>query len=265
MNTKDYLEKNRAAWNQRTISHIESDFYDQQSFLEGRNSLNPFELDLLEEVKGKKILHLQCHFGQDSISLSRMGADVTGVDLSDQSIAEAKKAAAQVGTNTRFFQNDVLSFPKVHDEKYDIVFTSYGTIGWLPDVKEWAKVVKHFLKPGGFLLIVEFHPVVWMYDDDFQKVIYPYFNKEAILETEKGSYASKEANYEFEYVGWNHPISDVMNAVIGEGLSIEVFNEYDHSPYDCFGPTEEFEKGKFRIKHMGNHLPMVYALKARRG
>lgn len=263
-NTHNYLEINRNSWNRRTESHIKSDFYDVESFLQGNTSLNSIELELLGDIKEKSILHLQCHFGQDSISLSKMGAEATGIDLSDTAIEYAQKLAAEAGTETRFICSDIYELPKHLGQQFDIVFTSYGTIGWLPDMDKWASIVSTFLKSGGEFIFVEFHPVVWMFDDDFKEVAYNYFNAEAIIETETGSYADPNSNEEHESVSWNHPISEVCNALLGKGLIIESLNECDYSPYNCFRHTLEFEPGKFRIKNLANRIPMVYAIKARK-
>jgi len=259
----NFLEINRRAWNLRTGAHIDSEFYGNESFKRGRNSLNKFELDLMGDIKGKDVLHLQCHFGQDSISMSRMGAKVTGVDLSDKAIEVARDLAKELNQDTRFFINDVMSFPDVHEEKYDIIFSTYGTIGWLPDMDEWAKMVKKFLKPGGKLYLVEFHPVVWMYDDAFKEITYSYFNRGANNDTEVGTYADNDSDIEYAYIDWNHPISDVVNGLIKAGMAIEVLNEYDHSPNPIFQNSVEFEPGKFRIGHVQDRVPLVYAIQAK--
>lgn len=259
---KDYLKINKEAWNKKTPVHFESDFYNNKAFIDGRNSLNSIELDLLGDVSGKRILHLQCHFGQDSISLARMGAVVTGVDLSSVSIKMANQLAAKTNTSVRFIESDIYSLTDVLDEDFDIVFTSYGTIGWLPDLDKWAKVVSHFLKPNGQFIFAEFHPVVWMFDDEFAGVGYNYFNDGPIHETQEGTYTDRDADIHEEYVMWNHGISEVLNSLLNVGMYLNVFNEYDYSPYNCFMHTDEFEPGKFRIQHLGNNIPMVYSLMA---
>jgi 2-polyprenyl-3-methyl-5-hydroxy-6-metoxy-1,4-benzoquinol methylase len=261
---ENYLDINKNSWNARVEPHLESDFYFVDEFLKGRNSLNSIELDLLGDLKGKSILHLQCHFGQDSISLSRMGAKVTGVDLSDKAIDAAKDLAKQCGTYTEFICTDVYNLPNVLNEKFDVVFTSYGTIGWLPDLDQWANVVSHFLKPDGEFVMAEFHPVVWMYDDDFEGVTYNYFNEKPIIETSEGTYADTSANIVQDYISWNHPLSDVLQNLINKNLVLENFREFDWSPYSCFRHVEEFEKGKWRITKFGNKIPMVYAIKAKK-
>lgn len=257
---ENYLEINKTSWNAKVDTHVKSDFYFVDEFLKGRNSLNSIELDLLGDVKGKSILHLQCHFGQDSISLSRLGAKVTGVDLSDKAIETARDLTKKCETDTQFICSDVYDLPNVLDEKFDIVYTSYGTVGWLPDLEKWANVIHHFLKPGGKFIMAEFHPVIWMFDDDFNEVKYNYFNEKPIVETNEGTYAEKNADLVLNNITWNHPLSEVLQNLIKKGLSIENFQEFDWSPYPCFNQVEEFEKGKWRIKQFGNKIPMVYAL-----
>lgn len=261
---ENYLEINRNSWNAKVDPHLKSDFYFVDEFLKGRSSLNSIELELLGDVKSQNILHLQCHFGQDSISLSSMGAQVTGIDLSDKAIESAKELAQQCGTDTKFICSDVYSLPEILDQKFDIVYTSYGVIGWLPDLDKWAGVIRHFLKHDGRFIMAEFHPAVWMFDDDFTKVTYNYFNEKPIVETYEGTYADKSADIVQEYVMWNHSLAEVLQNLISHHIELEIFREFDWSPYPCFNQVEEFEKGKWRIVPFGNKLPLVYALKGRK-
>lgn len=258
----DYININKETWNKKTAIHIASDFYNNEAFLNGKSSLNSFEIDLLGDVSQKKILHLQCHFGQDTLSLARLGAKVTGIDFSDQAIEKAKEYSKQLDLDATFICCDVYDTPNYLDEKFDIVFTSYGTIGWLPDMDKWAAVVSHFLKPEGKFVFVDFHPVVWMFDNDFKEVFYNYFKSEPIIEEETGTYADKKASLIQKTISWNHSISEVVNALIENGLTIHSLNEYDYSPYNCFNGMEEFETGKFRIKIFENKVPLVYSIKA---
>lgn len=259
---QSYFETNRKSWNNRVDAHIKSEFYDQQGFLNGKTSLNPIELNLLGDIRGKSVLHLQCHFGQDSISLSRMGAKVTGVDLSDKAIEKAREIAEQTNSDTQFICCNVYDLDKHLDDSFDIVFSSYGTIGWLPDLDKWAAIVSRFLKPGGKFIYVEFHPVVWMFDDNFQTVKYSYFNKGVILESESGSYADKKDETIHDFAMWNHGLSEVFGSLLRKGLTITQFDEFDYSPYDCFNGTEEIATNRFRIKTMKSNLPMVFSLVA---
>ena len=258
----NYLEINRTSWNARTTHHITSEFYDVKGFLEGNTSLKPIELELLGDVKGKSILHLQCHFGQDTISLARLGAQCTGVDLSDKAIEAAEQLADKANIEASFICSDVYDLPNNLESKFDIVYTSYGVIGWLPDLDAWAKVISKFLKPSGKLVFVEFHPVVWMFDDDFTKIKYHYHNEKTILEEYTGTYADQNADIKTDYIGWNHSLSEVFQSLINNGLQIEHFEEYDYSNYNCFNETIEFETNKSRIKHLENKIPMMYSLTA---
>jgi len=263
MNSEEnYLEINRQSWNNKVDIHLNSDFYNQQGFLEGKSSLNEIELPLFCDLNGKSVLHLQCHFGQDSISLSRFGAEVTGVDLSDKAIEKAREIAAKMKSDTTFICSDIYDLPNHLDQQFDFVYTSYGTIGWLPDLDKWAKIVSRFLKPKGKFIFVEFHPVVWMFDDDFKSIGYNYSNSGPITETFEGTYAEKSADLSQEYVMWNHGISEVVNSLISNGLELNSLDEFDYSPYNCFKHAIEFEPKKFRIKHLENKIPMVYAIVA---
>ncbi|MFT5820917.1 MAG: ubiquinone/menaquinone biosynthesis C-methylase UbiE [Crocinitomix sp.] len=257
---ENYLAINKASWNNRTDSHLASEFYNVEGFLKGQSSLNSIELDLLGDVKGKKILHLQCHFGQDSLSLARMGAKVTGVDLSDKAINAGKELARKMDLDVQFIACDVYDLPQYLEDQFDIVFTSYGTIGWLPDMNKWADLIARYLKPGGHFVFAEFHPVVWMFDDDFKTIKFNYSNAGPIKENEEGTYADKTANIKQDYVMWNHGLAEVVSALLSKNISIQKLQEFDYSPYDCFDHTVEFEPGKYRIKHLDDKIPMVYAL-----
>jgi len=265
MNTEqNYIEINRKSWNNKTEAHLNSEFYNLANFLKGNTSLNSIELDLLGDIEGKTILHLQCHFGQDTIALSRLGAKVTGIDLSDKAIESAKKIAIDTKSDAKFICCNLYDLPKYLDEQFDIVFTSYGTIGWLPDLNKWGDIVSKFLKPNGQFVFVEFHPVVWMFNDDFEEIKYNYFNSGAIVETENGTYADKDAQISQECITWNHSISEVLNSLIKSGLEINSLDEFDYSPYNCFSKIIEIEPKKYRIEHLENKIPMVYSISAKK-
>lgn len=258
----DYILKNKKSWNERVPYHLQSDFYNMKDFLKNKSSLQSIELGLLGNVNNKTILHLQCHFGQDSISLAKMGAYVTGVDFSEAAIEAARKLSTDTYCTAEFICCNIYDLGNHLDKSFDIVFTSYGTIGWLPDLNKWAYIISKYLKAGGSFIFAEFHPVVWMFNDSFKKITYNYFNEGEIIEPYSGTYADLKAPISGETTTWNHSISEVINNLIQYDLEIDVFNEYDYSPYNCFKNTIETEKGKFRIKHLDNKIPMVFALKA---
>lgn len=259
----DYSQVNRKAWDAKTEVHWRSEFYNIKRFLSGKQTLNPIELSLLGEVKGKKVLHLQCHFGLDTLSISRLGAaKVVGVDFSEVAIEKARELAEACGLSTKFVCCDVYDTLKHVEDQYDRVFATYGTIGWLPDLQPWAKVIANALLPGGKLVFVEFHPVVWMMDDDFQQISYRYAKGDPIIETNQGTYADPMANLHTQTITWNHGLAEVVTSLLNEGLHITHFQEYDYSPYSCFKHLVEFEPGKFRVKHLSDKIPMVYSLVA---
>ena len=249
-------------WDDRVDVHTQSDMYDLDSFKNGRNSLTSIELDNIGDVSGKKILHLQCHFGQDSLSMARMGAEVTGVDFSGKAIAFAKNMNDKLGLNAKFIQSDVYRLKDKLDEQFDLVFTSFGVIGWLPDLDEWANVINHYLKPGGTFYMAEFHPFIWTLDheNDFQ-FLYPYFNSGVIEETAEGTYADETADLKHKNYSWNHPITDVLTPLIDSGFKLIQFKEFDYSPFNVFPDMEPIEERKFRIKKFGKNIPYVYSVK----
>jgi len=260
-----YKEINKHSWNNRVAAHLNSEFYDLAGFKNGNSSLKSIETELLGDVSGLSILHLQCHFGQDSLSLARLGAQVTGVDLSDKAISVAQELNDELNLNATFICCDIYDLPQYLNQQFDIVFTSYGTIGWLPDLDKWADIIQQFLKPSGKFIFVEFHPLVWMFDDDFEGIAYNYFNNGPIEETENGTYADKSADIQQDYVCWNHDLGEVFSALLSQKLQIQSFQEFDYSPFNCFNNTIEFETGKFRIQKFENKIPLVYALKCTTG
>ncbi|RSK45321.1 class I SAM-dependent methyltransferase [Hymenobacter rigui] len=260
----NYLELNRRLWNAKTEYHVQSEFYDVAGFRAGKSSLNEVELGLLGEVAEQQILHLQCHFGLDTLSLSRLGAQVTGVDLAENAIAYARTLAHELHLGAQFICADVYALPQHLHQQFDVVFTSYGVLGWLPDMERWAAVIAHFLKPGGRLVLVEFHPVVWMFDASFSRIDYAYFNRETIAETETGTYADLTAPIRETAVSWNHSLAEVLGALLRQDLAVEQFEEYDYSPYNCFAGLEQVAERRYQLSALPGKLPMMYSVVARK-
>ncbi len=258
---EDYLDINRRLWDDKVAHHFGSDFYGVRDFLAGKNMLHGIELDLLPDIRGKKVLHLQCHFGLDTLSLARMGATVTGIDLSSVAIAKAEELNRMAGLDGRFVCSDVYRLPENLEGDFDLVFTSYGTIGWLPDVDRWAEVIRHFLRPGGHFVFAEFHPALWMFDNDFTRIEYAYFNRGTIVEEETGTYADRSAPIAGRSVTWNHDIAEVLTALLNKNMRLEVFREFDYSPHDCFNRSVKVGEDRYQIEGMEGKLPMVYGLR----
>lgn len=258
----DFFKANTELWNKRTAVHKDSSFYNVSGFKAGKNMLTPIELKELDDVKGKKMLHLQCHFGIDSLCWARMGAEVTGIDLSDAAIAEANKLNNEMNLNAKFICCNVYDLKEHLNEKFNIVFTSYGVTGWLPDLDKWAAVISHFLKPDGIFYMAEFHPVVWMFDDAFTHIQYAYENREVLVTDNYGTYADRDIAIAGKEYSWNHSISEVLNALIKQGMQIQLFNEFMYSPYPNFRNSEQGANGNWYIKGMEGKIPMIYSVKA---
>ena len=260
----DYFEVNRDTWNQKVAIHAKSEFYNMDGFLAGETSLNSYELKALGDVYGKSLLHLQCHFGQDTLSLARMGARCTGVDLSDEGIVLAQKLAQKLQLDVHFVRCNVLETSDHVKELFDIVFTSYGTIGWLPDLKPWGKMISERLQSGGVFYMVEFHPLVWMFDYTSGKaeLRYGYQQKEAIYEEYKGTYANKNSSMMSKEYGWNHGLGEVVSALTAQGLVVEFLREHEESPYDVLPDLIKNENGLYVTKD--RLYPLLFELKVRK-
>ena len=255
-------DDNRRSWDARTEHHIGSLFYDVPGFLNGGCSLRKPELELLGDVRGQTLLHLQCHFGLDTLSLARRGATVTGLDFSPRAVAEARRIAEKAGLSANFVESDVYRAPAaLCGQRFDTVFTSYGVLGWLPDVRAWARVVADCLRPGGRLVLAEFHPVIWMFDDTIERITYPYQGG-PFTETSQGTYAAPDATFTHVNHGWNHGLGSVVDALLAAGLELRTLREFDTSPYNVFHDMEEVEPGQFCVRRHGRRLPLMYALVA---
>lgn len=257
-----YFKVNKTTWNEKVKVHAESDMYDLKAFINGRSSLMPYELNALGDVRGKSLLHLQCHFGQDTLSWSRMGAKCVGIDISDEGIKLAQKLNEELHLDADFFCCNVLETSKYIKDTFDIVFTSYGVIGWLPNLKPWGQLIAEKLKPGGTFFMAEFHPIVWMFDheNDPTAMTYGYMQKEAIYVEYEGTYADNDSKMTSKEFGWNHGLGEVVSALSEAGLSIEYLREYEESPYDIFPDLIKTESGMYVTKD--RLYPLIFTLKA---
>lgn len=260
--SRDYFETNRQTWNKKVAVHAKSEMYQLEAFKKGARSLKSYELEALGDVSGKSLLHLQCHFGQDTLSFSRMGASCVGVDLSDEGIRLARELNDELGLDAKFFCCNVLDTSEHITKEFDIVFTSYGVIGWLPDLQPWAQMIAERLISGGIFYMVEFHPIVWMFDylDGKREMKYGYMQNEAIYEEYQGTYADEESKMISKEYGWNHGLGEVITSLTEAGLQIEYLKEYDESPYNVLPDLVETESGNFVTKD--NLYPLIFSIKA---
>ena len=264
----EYMKANKEMWDKLAKIHHKSDFYDVEGFLKGMLTLDPIELEELPDLSGKTLLHLMCHFGIDTMSLARLGADTTGVDFSTEAIDLAKELSKTAKIDAKFVCSNVYDLPKILDGKFDVVFTSAGVLMWLPDLKEWAKVIAHFLKPGGFFYIREFHPFGYVFDDDDDvkelRVRYPYFQgKEPMKFEAEGTYADKDAKTgKIPSFEWNHPISKIINVLIDAGLTIDFFHEFPVTTYRALPFMIEKEPGRYVLPENEDKIPLMFSIKA---
>ena len=261
----EYTEKNRELWNELTPIHARSDFYDVEAFKAGGINLKSIELEEVGDVSGKSLLHLQCHFGMDTLSWARLGAKVTGIDNSDKSIETARSLSEELGIEAKFILTNVYDLPDVLDGEFDIVFTSYGVLCWLPDLRRWAEIIAHYLKPGGFFYIVEWHSILNIFDDSQDatelRVALSYFHTpEPVRWEPERDYADKDAIRTHPSYEWTHSMGDILNALIDAGLRIEFLHEFPMLAWRQYPFMEQDKEGWFRIK--GDKVPLLFSMKA---
>jgi SAM-dependent methyltransferase len=261
-----HIETNRILWDKKTAIHKDAEFYNLKGFLAGETSLKEIELSALKDrIKGKSVLHLQCHFGQDSLSLARLGAKVTGVDFSEVSIELGRSLNEELDLDVKFVVSDIYSLPENLSGQFDFIFTSYGVLTWLPDLDRWASVVSHFLKPGGTFYMAEFHPTLYMYDHDNQKIGYRYFDHtEPYEEVEEGTYADTNADIAQREYFWSHSLASVFQSLLKQKFHVVDFQEFDFSPYNCFPHMEETTPDRFVYGDLINRMPHVFSIEMRK-
>lgn len=264
----EWFEANRANWDERVPIHTAGDFYDVASFKAGDERLRPFELEEVGEVSGKTLLHLQCHFGMDTLSWARRGADVTGLDFSAPAVEAAGKLAADIGVEAEFVESDVYDAREALGGKtFDIVYTGLGALNWLPDIERWAEVAASLVRPGGFLYLAEFHPFTNVFGDDDLTVEYDYFQDPGAPQVwdEPGTYADIEAetvnNKTYE---WHHPIGEVVSAAVSAGMSLELLHEHDYTLFPRWPFLEKSGFDTYRLPEGTPRMPLMYSLKARK-
>ena len=259
------LALNRSNWNQRTPVHAGSNSYDLEGFRSGRQSLRPIELETVGDIAGRRLLHLQCHFGLDTISWARLGVRATGVDFSDRAIALARELNAEAGTDARFICSDVYGLSAVLKEQFDWVFTSYGVLAWLPDLVRWAQVVNRHLVPGGSFLIIDFHPLLGTFDVAPQghRISYSYFHHELAIPGNQPTYAGGE-QIESPCFEWQHSLGDVVSVLCDAGLVVESLTEYPFCHYRAFPHMVRGADGWWRFPENNDSIPQMFSIKARK-
>ncbi|CAM5524641.1 Class I SAM-dependent methyltransferase OS=Streptomyces alboniger OX=132473 GN=CP975_18755 PE=4 SV=1 [Streptomyces alboniger] len=263
----DWRDTNRKRWDERVPIHLAGDFYGLDAFRAGKDALRDFELAEVGDVRGKSLLHLQCHIGLDTLSWARHGAArVVGLDFSEPAVEAARDLAADLGftpERATFVAADVYDAAQaVPDPSYDIVYTGVGALGWLPDIERWAETAAALVAPGGFLYLAEFHPLTDVLDDATgTRVEHDYFARDAWVEERHGYADAGAPTVHNRSVEWQHPIGDVVTALAAAGLRLDFLRERDTTLFERFG-TLERRAGAYRFPADRPRIPLMYSLKA---
>lgn len=259
---KNYSDINKKWWNNVVPIHSRSKLYNLAGFKKGKISLQSTEIEELDIVRGKTLLHLLCHFGMDTLSWAKLGATVTGIDFSEDSIKLAKKLSKETNTPATFICSNIYDLPNVLNQKFDIIFASYGVILWLSNIKKFAKIINHFLADGGIFYIIELHPFTNILSYDF-KLFYKYFKKGPYVDDSSGTYTNWNGNIKGLTYEWSYTLSDVVNSLIKEKLKIEYLHEFPFTMYDQFpGFMEKNKSGQYVLKNKKIQIPLLFSLKA---
>jgi SAM-dependent methyltransferase len=270
---EDYAELNRASWDERAPAHAASRDYAVEQFASDPGHLSEvvrFDLPRLGDIGGLRGLHLQCHIGTDTVSLARLGADMTGLDFSAASLAQARRIAGLAGVDARFVEAEVYDAPgALGPEPFDLVYTGIGALCWLPDIARWARVVAGLLRPGGRLFIREGQPMLWALDDarpdGLLAVEYPYFEREEpLVFDDGGTYVETDVVFTHNRTHeWNHGLGEIVTALMSAGMDLTGLVEHDSVPWDALpGQMERIGGGEWRLADRPWRLPHTYTLQA---
>ncbi len=263
----DHLAANRANWDERVAIHVASRFYDVDGWLRERPGPRGWESEVLGDVAGLDVAHLQCHFGQDTLQLATAGATVTGLDFSGEAIAAARALAERAGLTerARFVEADVLDAAEVlAPERFDLVYVSLGALCWLPSVERWADQVGRLLRPGGRLYLHDGHPLAWALADDDLRLEHTYFEEAQpyvddvdITYTDGDARISSRRTYE-----WNHSMGEIVTAVARQGLTVDSLSEHDWTVWPRFPWLVETADGRWGVPPDRPRLPLSFTLLA---
>jgi SAM-dependent methyltransferase len=270
---EDYREINRVNWDERAPLHAMSPDYAVERFVADPTFLSGvvrFDLPRLGELAGLRGAHLQCHIGTDTISLARLGATMTGLDLSPASLDEARRLAARTRSPVDFVEAEVYAAPEVLGrEGFDLVYTGIGALCWLPDIARWAQVVADLLRPGGRLFVREGHPVLWAMDErqtDRTVLGYPYFEQlEPLIEEANGTYVEVADQHFAHNVthSWNHDLGRLLTGLLDAGMTLTGFVEHDSVPWEALpGQMVRDDAGEYRLAAHPERLAASYTLQA---
>jgi SAM-dependent methyltransferase len=266
-----YYEANRRNWDERVGIHEASPQYDRAAFLRDERPPYPVEREELGDVAGKTLLHLQCHFGMDTLAWARLGAAVTGIDFSPAAIEAAQRLSADSGVPGRFIEANVYDASELLAEQFDVVYANVGALCWLPDVREWARVAAHFARPDGMLYLYEVHPLLTTLDDSrsdpLLAIEHPYFEMSAPLAWDDPvTYTDGPALENTRHYEWSHSLGEIVTAIIEAGFRLDFLHEHHELPWRAFPWLEPVDAPRelWRLPERPERLPMMFSLRATR-
>lgn len=269
---REEVAANLRLWDGWADLHMSGTDYDVEGFIADPAS-RPFDWvtrGVVGDVTGKRLLHLQSHIGIDTLSFALAGAtNVMGVDSSRQAVAAAQSVAQRLNLPVQFVQADVTDLPDaVPEAAFDIVFTSHGTIMWLPELEGWARMIASRLVPGGVFHIIDIHPFLTLFDESCEepelKVRYPYFSREPLHFEERGSYADRTADFVADSYVWQHTLSDIIGALLNSGLQLQQLSEYPVVAWKALEFMEQGADGLWRMPPGIGDVPLLFSLSASR-
>jgi SAM-dependent methyltransferase len=260
-------EANRRLWDEWARINAGSELYRLPQFKAGETKLHPLEREELGDVRGKTLLHLMCHFGMDTLSWARLGAIVTGIDFSPEAIRMARRLSDEVGVPGRFLCTELYDLPRHLEEPFDIVYTSYGVLSWLPDLRAWAQLVARYLKPGGVFYMAEIHPTALVFSENVDtpqwRVQYDYFETDALSLRDEGCYSDRSAKSSVPvHYEWTYRLGDVLTTLIEAGLHLEFVREHPFTVYQALPFFERRADGYWHAPAGMPRVPMLFSLRA---
>ncbi|MGQ0623764.1 MAG: class I SAM-dependent methyltransferase [Sporichthyaceae bacterium] len=269
----EYRAANLANWEDRVPIHVAPGGYDLERFEADPSALSDavaYDRERLGELSGLRAVHLQCHIGTDTVSLARLGANVTGVDFSPSALAAAAQLAVRAGVTLELVESELYSAPQaLAGRAFDLVYTGIGALNWLPDINGWARVVAALLAPGGRLFLREGHPMLMALEDGENagvlEVRYPYFQTaEPLRWEEETSYVNVEEKVAHPVIyDWAHGLGEVVTAVLDAGLAVETLVEHDECEWQAIASLVPTSGGRWALPERRERLPMMYTLIAR--
>lgn len=258
---------NLAKWDESVPLHVASASYDVPSFLKGRNTLERLEIKEVGSVRRKSLLHLQCHFGMDTLSWARLGARVTGIDFSPAAIRQARRLATRTGIPSRFLRSNIYDVPALSLGTFDIVYTAKGAICWLPDLAAWARIIRQHLAPGGLFYLLEDHPMSDVFGNDGPVrelvLVHRYFQPGALREEYDGTYATSQRMRHRVSYSLIHPVSEVLGALLAAGMVVEQVHEFAYTYWKKFPFMQEDARGYWHLSKDDGMVPLMWSVRAR--